>query len=288
MKKKIVGILVCTLLIATAVPAVGILNIKKQSNGTTSYEADVPVWEVGDSWTYNEHYNEFAYKNDGTLLLAWYHNCTSTYTVTNTTGDSYKVKLTSKNNQGSLIVGSIRLKYTPFTKLSQELEHRKTDLAYKGWIHQEKGFVFWLLGKIGLPIPAHFSLVTEASFSPAEELIPFPLTPGKTGTFSNYSMIGHQKMSLYFRLIKLSDSNFSYNTSAQDYICEMTNITVPAGPYEAYNISTDVGSAQNFSYLYYVPQVGSYAKISRHLELDGSGKPTMNYEHELVSTNYSP
>ncbi len=285
MKKKIVGILVCMLLIATAVPAVGILNIKKQSNGTTSYEADVPVWEVGDSWTYNEHYNEFAYKNDGTILLAWYHNCTSTYTVTDTTGDSYKVKLTSKNNEGSLIVGSIRLKYTPFTKLTQELEHRKTDLAYKGYIHQEKGFVFWLLGKIGFPIPAYFSLVTEASYSPAHELIPFPLTAGKNGTFSSYTTTGHQKMSLY--LIKFSDSNFSYNISVQDYNCEMTNITVPAGTYEAYNISTDIGGAQNFSYLYYVPEIGYSVKFSR-LELDNSGKLVLNYEHELVSTNYSP
>jgi hypothetical protein len=287
MKKKIVGILVCTLLIAAAVPAVGILNIKKQSNGTTSYEADVPVWEVGDSWTYNEHYNEFAYKNDGTILLAWYHNCTSTYTVKNITGDSYKLKLTSKNNEGSIIVGSIRLKYTPFTKLTQELEHRKTDLAYKSWLHQEKGFVFWLLGKIGVPIPAHFSLVTEASFSPAQELIPFPLTPGKTGTFSSYTITGHQKISLYFGLLKVSDSDFSNNISAQDYICEMTNITVPAGPYEAYNLSTDVGSAQNYSYLYYVSEVGFIAKVSYHLE-DDSGKPVLNYEHELVSTNYTP
>jgi len=89
MNSKIVGILVGMLLIATAI--VSATSVKEENIGTTSYEVDVPVWEVGDSWTYNEHYNEFAYKSDGSLALAWYHNCTSTYTVTDDTGDTYTV-----------------------------------------------------------------------------------------------------------------------------------------------------------------------------------------------------
>ena len=291
MKKKILGIFVCTLLIATMAIPISALNKEHIPNiEPISKDADVPVWEVGDSWTYNEHYNEFQYKSDGTLALAWYHNCTSTYTVTDTTGDSYTVKLTSKNNEGSLIVGPFRLKYTPFTKLTQELEHRKTDLAYMRIFHQEKGFVFWLLGKIGFPIPAYYSVVVEASYAPAHELTPFPLTAGKTGTFPSYTSTGHQKMSLYFGLIKLSDSDFSYSVPAQDYVCEMANITVPAGPYEAYNVSTDVyfGSAHNFSYNYYAPEVGYSVKYSAHNDWDDSGKPALNYEHELVSTTYTP
>lgn len=289
MKTKIIGILVCMLLIATMAMPISALNKTYEIEPEPiSNEEDVPVWEVGDSWTYNEHYNEFAYLDDGTPDLVWYHNCTSTYTITDDTGDTYTVKLTSENNEGSLIIGRFRLKYTPLTKLTQELEHRKTDLAYNRIFHQERGLVFWLIGKIGIPIPAYYSVATEASYAPAQELTPFPLTAGKTGTFPSYTSTGHQKMSLYFGLIKLSDSDFSYNVPAHDYICEMASITVPAGIYDAYNISTDMGSAQNFSYSYYVPEVGYIAKFSTHLELDGSGKPVMNYEHELVSTTYTP
>lgn len=293
MNRKILGILVATLLIATAVlPVVGTMNNKKinlMTSLNTESVADVPVWEIGDSWTYNEHYNQFWYKSDGTPSLVWYHNCTSTCTVIDDTGDTYTVKLTSENNEGSLIIGPYRLKFTPFTKLTQELEHRKTDLAYVRVFHQERGPVIWLIGKIGVPIPAYYSDVEEEFFAPAWELIPFPLTAGKTGTFPSFTSTGNIKMSLYFGLIKLIDGDWSdFEIPARDYICEMASITVPAGTYDAYNISTDMGSAQNFSYSYYVPQVGSYAKYSAHSELDDSGKPVKNYEHELVSTNYKP
>jgi hypothetical protein len=288
MKKKIIGIFVCMLLIATAI--VSATNVKEENIETTSNEVDVPVWKVGDTWTYDEHYNEIAYRDDGTPGLIWFHNCTSTYTVMDDTGDTYIVKLTSENNEGSFTAGPYRFKYTRFTKLIQELEHRKTDLAYMRWFHQEKGFVIWLLGRIGFPIPAHFSLATEASFDPANELIPFPLSAGKNGTVPGYKMSGHSKVSLYFGLFKLSDSDFSYDVPAHEYMCEMANISVPAGTYEAYNISSDFyfGSAHNYSYDYYAPEVGYFVKLIAHNDWDESGKPALNYHHELISTNYEP
>ncbi|MCK4348186.1 MAG: hypothetical protein KAW47_06180, partial [Thermoplasmatales archaeon] len=193
----------------------------------------------------------------------------------------------TKNNEGSLIFGPYRLKFTPFYRIIQEIEYRKTDLAYEHIFTQEKGFVFWLIGNIGFPIPAYYSDIWDNSFTPAYEFLPFPLTAGKTGTFPSYTQTGHETLALYFGLIKLADYDFSFETPAKDYICEMASINVPAGTYEAYNISTDEGSAQNFSYVYYVPQVGFYAKYSAHSELDDSGKPVMNYEHELVSTTYT-
>ena len=291
MKKKIVGI-VFLMLVTTMVGSVADFNVKENIQMTTSVvddPVDAPVWEIGDSWTYNEHYNQFGYRNDGSIFYRWYHNCTSTYTVTDDTGDTYTVKLTSENTEGSMIFGPYRLKFTPFYKITQEIEYRKTDLAYVHIFTQEKGPVIWLIGNIGIPIPAYYSDVWEASYAPANELFPFPLTAGKTGTFSSFTSTGYETLSLYFGLIKLYDYDWSdFEIPAKDYICEMASITVPAGTYEAYNISTDEGSAQNFSYVYYVPQVGSYAKYSAHSELDDSGKPVMNYEYELVSTNYKP
>lgn len=287
MKKKMIGIFVCMLLIATAI--VSATSVKEENIETTSYDVDVPVWKVGDSWTYNERYNQFGYREDGSLGLVWYLNCTSTVTVIDDTGDTYSLKLKSKNIEGRLNVGPYRLKFTPFTKLTQELVHRKTDLAYVRVFHQERGLVLWLIGRIGIPIPAYYNDVEESSYTPANEIIPFPLTAGKNGTFSSFMSSGYIKSSLFFGLIKLVWGEWSdFENPATDYTCEMANINVPAGNYDAYNISTDMGSAQNFSYIYYVPEVGSYAKYSAHSELDDSGKPVANFEHELVSTTYTP
>ena len=277
------------MLVATMM--VSATNIKVKGNiEVTSSVADVPVWEIGDSWTYNQHYNVFAYNTDGIRNYIYYHNCTSTYTVTDDTGDAYTVEMASKNDEGSLVFGSFRLKFTPFTKLYQELEYRKTDLAYVRILTQEKGPTIWLIGEIGIPIPAQYSDVNEDFFTPSQELIPFPLTAGKTGTFPSFTVAGHEKMSLYFGLIKLIDSDFSIEVPAREYICEMATITVPAGTYEAYNLSTDVyfGNAHNFSYSYYVPEIGFFAKLSYHIDWDDSGKTASNYELELISTTYKP
>jgi hypothetical protein len=251
---------------------------------------DVPVWEVGDSWTYNEQYHQIWYKTDGNISFIWYHNCTSTYTVTDDTGDSYAMKLTSKNNEGSLTLGKFRLKFTPFTKLTQEMEFRKTDLAYVNTFkNQEKGLVIWLLGTIGLPIPAQYSDIWDSTGDP-QVFLPFPLTAGTTGTLPSYTAAGHEKMSLYWGLIKFIDADFSYEFPALDYHCQMANITVPAGTYDTYNVSTDVyyGSSHNYSWTYYLPEAGFYAKQSIHSDWEGTGKLTAEYNFELVSTTYKP
>jgi hypothetical protein len=280
------------MLVATMV--VSATNDKlEENNFITKYgvddPVDVPVWEVGDSWTYNEQYNHFGYRKDGSTFLVWYHNCTSTYTVTDDTGDTYTVELTSEDTEGSILFGPYRFKFTPFYKLTQELEYRKSDLAYVRISTQEKGPVIWFIGNIGIPIPAYFSDIWEHSYEPASEYLPFPLTAGKTGTFSSFTSTGYETLTLYFGLIKLYDYEWSdIEIPGSDYICEMASITIPAGTYEAYNISSDMGSSQNYSYVYYVPEVGSYAKYSAHAELDVSGKPIMNNEFELVSTNYEP
>ena len=68
----------------------------------------------------------------------------------------------------------------------------------------------------------------------------------------------------------------------------MANITVPAGNYDAYNISTDVyfGSAHNYTRAYYVPEVGYYAKWTSRHDWNASGMPAQIQEFNLVSTTY--
>jgi hypothetical protein len=288
MKNKIIVIIILMLVTTTMVSATNIN--KRENNQTIATGVDVPIWTVGDSWTYNEQYKQIWYKTNGDENFIYYHNCTSTYSVTDDTGDSYKVKLTSKNNEGSLTVGIYRLKFTPSTKLTQEMEFRKTDLAYVGTFkNQEKGFVFLLLGKINLPIPAQYSDTFESILTP-QVFIPFPLTAGTNGTLPSFNVTGHEKMSLYWGLIKLIEGDYSYYYPEFNYNCKMTSITVPSGTYNAYNVSMDeyFGSSHNYSWTYYEPQVGFYVKQLVHNDWEASGKPTQHYNFELVSTTYTP
>jgi len=292
MNRKIVGILVMTLMIVTAVlPVVGTINedenIKIKTNMLND-PVDVPVWELGDSWTYNEKYCSIGSN------YAWYHNCTIVCTVTDTTGDSYTLEWLSENDEGSYTIdGFCRLKFTPFTKFIQETQHRKTDLANERTFWQEKGLVIWLIGNINLPIPAQYSDVFEETYTTADEGLPFPITAGTTGTFPGYSYSGHDKSAIYWGLIKLIDSDYSGEIGARDYTCEMATITVPAGTYDAYNISIEGNFHEDYDYFtttwsYYVPQVGYTAKQFHHVDYDPSGQYFYEYKAELISTNYTP
>ena len=255
-----------------------------------AYGVDVPVWEVNDSWTYNEQYVNHLYNANGTLWYLFYHNCTSTYTVTDTTGDNYTVKMTSTNNEGKVTIGSIHLKFTKFTKFTCEYKLRKTDLALVRESWQEKGPVFWLLFNI-VPIPAQYTDAWEYIYSIPDVTFPFPLTAGTHGPLPNASCTGHEKCSLYWGLITLFNWPDLYGYSGdQNYTCEMANITVPAGTYDAYNVSTEstYGLGHLSGWSYYVPEVGWKAKQIISADADTSGNPGYTIKSELVSTTYTP
>jgi hypothetical protein len=289
MKNKIVGIVILMLVATTVVSATNI-NVKKDIQPTAS-SVDVPVWKKGDSWTYESHEIRYKYDSNGTLWYTLYHNCTSTFTVTDDVGDNYTVKMTSTNNTGRVTIGSFRLKFTPLTKLSGEWVYRKTDLACLRESEREKGFAFWLIGNIGFPIPTQYMHTIEWINTPAWVYLPFPMTAGTPGTIPGYSFTYQEKCYLYWGLVKLFDWPVqSYTDSPHGYNCEMANITVPAGTYDAYNISVEFsyGLGHYTSWRYYVPEVGSYAKTYTNADWDTSGNPGTIYEDELVSFNYTP
>jgi len=286
MKNKIVAIVILMLVATTVVSATN-MNVKEKIQ-PTSVGADVPILAVGDSWTYNERYINRGYTENGTVWMLWYHNCTSTYTVTDDNGDNYTVKFTSTKNKGQLIWGTMRLKFTPFTKLTGEVILRKTDLAYVSDSYTEKGFVFTLIW-FGLPFPAQFSDIWGHSYTPPGIVFPFPLIAGTNGTLPNSSYMGHEKISLYWGLIKMFDGDLSGYFGEQNYTCEMANITVPAGTYDTYNVSAESTPYGGYSssWSYYAPEAGWFVKQYIYNE-DENGRPGWIFECELVNTTYTP
>jgi len=256
----------------------------------TQYSVDVPVWKKGDSWTYNFHELEYKYDSNDTIWYKVYHNCTLTYKVTDATGDNYIIKATSTDNEGRVTIGKYQLKFTPFTKYLGETIIRKTDLAVLRDVQQKKGFVFWLVGNI-FPFPAQYNSVREANYTSGYQALPFPLNAGTPGTIPGTNQIVQEKGALYWGLISLFDRPAQTSfISPTDYNCEMANITVPAGIYNAYNVSIELhyGMGHYTSWRYYVPEVGWQAKLHFNADYDTSGKPGIIAELELVDFNYTP
>jgi hypothetical protein len=284
MNKNILVIFILILITTTVVSATH-KNVKEKNQITS---ADVPIWKVGQSCTYNEQYMNHAYSEDGNLTWLWFHNCTSTYIVTDTAGDDYTVKMITRKNRGSSMLGPFQLKFTPFTKLKATFKQRKTDLAYIRESYTEKGLVFLLVGKIGLPIPLHFRSVWGGSYSPPGIILPFPLVDGKSGTIANYTLSGHMKMSFLRGLLTLVDEDYWVYARDQNYTCELEQVTVPAGTYDVFNVSTvsTYGLGNSTTWSYYSPEVGWFAKQYVRFE-DEFGRPGWIFKCELVSTTYN-
>jgi hypothetical protein len=211
-------------------------------------------------------------------------------TVTSDTGDNYTLKWTSTNNEGRAIIGSYHLKFTPFTKYTGESVNRKSDLAGLSERHQQKGFAFWLIGNI-LPIPAQYNHLSEWNYTTGYRFLPFPLNAGTSGTIPGTYQFYRETCSLYWGLISLFDYPEKQDyISPTSYHCEMANITIPTGSYNAYNVSIDsqYGLGHYSCWRYYVPELGNQVKIYIHSDWDTLGNPGTIAELELVDFNYTP
>ena len=186
---------------------------------------------------------------------------------------------------------STKIKFTRFTKIKFEYQRRKTDLAESKYSMEVKGFVFWLKGEINFPIPAQMYWRQDNINTPSMIYLPFPLTAGTNGTISGYNTHANTICSLYWGRIPLWDGEADFEEGSSNCTCEMASITIPAGTYDAYNVSIERPwglSAYDYDRYYYVPELGNVAKQFIHKDWDSSGRTWFDSEIELVSTTYNP
>ena len=204
MNKKIIGIFVCTLFIATAVfPAIGTcntdsINLKDASKGLciNSFDDDVPVWEVGDGWEYkiNDIDLELGFEGQPVHIHGKIDNLY--FEVTDVSGDSYKLEYNSKVNGDFNVdidldylgLGDGSIKTTGelvFTTLRGDMLLRKSDLGIKEINARISGILkvkieeqpFIPIPTITIPIPARISL--NANSNNPFTVLDFPLSTGK-------------------------------------------------------------------------------------------------------------
>jgi hypothetical protein len=291
MKKKIVGIFVCMLMIATlAIPISALNNDVKLENKAISIVADVPTWQVGDSWTYNTHIYIAASENitddmvvdvTGELI----------FEVVDDTGDIYKLEGLMKPMHGIIdLPGNIDLKISRMSSYKSTLEIHKSNLSLVKHELIMNGIVFLTLGPISLPLPIQMQNYRTTEFEPMWEIFPFPLFDGKTGDYENCLLIEEFRVSMFWGLIPINSGNISQaNVGNGSYECNEDTITVEAGIYDVFNISciVDYGPyVQDRFFSNYAEDVGNIAKGLYHLDYEATGNTYFLIKLELKSTTY--
>ncbi|MBN1280027.1 MAG: hypothetical protein JXA00_00085 [Candidatus Thermoplasmatota archaeon] len=281
MKKYICGIVALMLLIAGVAIPIGAQNKEYQP---VTMDADVPVWELGDTWVYEADYYESGF--NGTLVFTLTGDIE--YTVVNASGDYYLLEGTGKP-LGIIQYNKIGLKTSRFSKAVFQMKIRKSDFGIEDSYYYVKGLCWLTLGSIPLPIPIQLLGEKHTVFTPTTSIIPFPLFDGKTGTIPSINFTENGGTWLFWGVIELSNfSNYWYSGDIL-YNCTAESVTVPAGTYDVYTVATEIdypGCNDHYDSCY-CEDVGNTVKqsILIHNEF---GQVYLSFDLELKSTTYTP
>ena len=280
------------LLIATfAIPISALHKEHNQNIEMISKGVDVPVWELGDSWTY-----------DMTLYVASSPNVTDdmivdaygelTYEVICDTGDNYTLNGKMKPIYGKIILpGNADLKATRFTSYDSYIWIRKSDLAIVKHWYSMKGIVLIMIGSIVLPIPIQMQGIRLTEFDPTFNILPFPLNDGDSGTYVDSLVHEETKTTMFWGLITVEEDNdINWHLGEVNYTVNLESLTVPAGIYDVYNVTGHLpfgDDGHDWYRSYYAEEVGNLAKSVTHIEFI-TEETYYNMEMELKSTTYMP
>ena len=293
MKKKIVGIFVCTLLICTIFSVSGQVCVEKnvENIGKTSLGDNAPNWKKGEKWIYNLDDIDFGDITSGLLHLQIKD---LSFTVLGNSETSYNLQ-TEANIGGYFEIDQEYYIKGVFinTKMNGVTYFRKTDLGIEE-------IDLTITGRLGLTIripdlpfsipniPFGFTIDINLDFDSPFSLLDFPLEIDKIWSLAatNCTITGEMR-SLWFNIISFMDKIFHFLPAEYadllpvidlKEVLEMwigSNIfsipeipnafncvaketkTVTGGTYEAYHVT--IGG---LSSIYYAPDVGNIIEIS--------------------------
>ncbi len=279
MKNKIIGIFLFIFLSSAIVnPVTAITDFHK--NQTILNDADIPIWEKGDQWTYNfveSRSQMFTYTLSGELTLK----------VVEDSSDSYVLEAKTRP-YGNFDMGGYGLKTTRLTFMTIRLQMRKTDLALENFYYQLKGFLFITIGTVTVPIPIQVEGSTNVEFDPPWVIMPFPLYDGKSGELSGVEILNiNVFFTMFWGLVSLyGPQNYSIPYFPISYTCLQEQINVEAGTFDIFNVSAEATDGSRFESCY-CEEVGN---VARELILIpyGGGRVQYSLILELKDYSYTP
>jgi len=243
-----VGLLLLSLIVY---PVIGITH--RENVMTGSYDVDVPVWKVGNKWTYRfieEKTEDAIYLLSGDL----------TFKCTDDSDGSYVLEANIRPT-GKFDLGGFGLKTTFLTKLNMRIQLGQSDLALENYLEELKGFFLITVGSITIPIPLQVVGKVYVEFDPPWAIIPFPLFDGKTGFLDDCEFLHIQNyMHLFWGLIPvLGPVDYSLPITPVPYTCLEEQLTVLGETYDVYNVSAEWIEGSRFV-SYYCEEVRNVVK----------------------------
>jgi hypothetical protein len=286
MKRTIFGITIGILLLTTSISVA--LPQSQLLTQTTSFDDNVPEWQIGDSWTYTVNSLVINYDNSGQKLFIDGRIDDFTWTVTDTSDSTYyQIDFTGKLTANydiilSSISGTIHLTGTfknTLTRLKGTILFSKESLQIHDVTVEIKGLSAAVIAPLKFPLPLPFKLTIHSGLSTDFPLFDFPLSSFQFWSLPNLEVNMQAYAGGIFGIIGFP-INFiiQYSWTPFAFYCQdKRDVTVPAGTFSAYKISTGIG--EFFEY-YYAPEVGNLIKIDATL-------PNGAVSAVLKSTNYS-
>lgn len=279
MKNKIIGTLLFLILISAIVyPVTAITDL--YNNQTDLRDAEIPIWEKGDKWTYNfveSRSQMFTYTLSGELTLK----------VIEDSGDSYVLEAKTRPH-GNFDMGSYGLKTTRLTFMTMRIQMRKSDLALENFFYQIKGFLFITIGPVTIPIPIQVDGSATVEFDPPWVIMPFPLYDGKSGELSGVEILNiNVYFTVFWGLVSVyGPQNYSIPYFPVPYTCSQEQITVEAGNFDVFNVSADATDGSRFVSCY-SEKIGNVAREIILIPY-GGGRVQYSLTLELKDWSYTP
>ena len=270
MKGKIIGLIISMLFICSIVGATT-PNVQT-GQVPTSLDDDVPIWNVGDSWTYTIDDFTVDYNQGGQIIFIDGRIDDFTWVVESTAGSSYQVSFSGEiacEYEIYLTSATANLYVTgnmvnTLTKFTGTIVFSKADLQIQDINGEIKGLSFGKISPLPIPLPLLFRISVDGDLSNDFPLFDFPLYVLKTWALPEIQATMQVQIGGYFGLIKIPMTfyvNYPY-TPLAFWVTDKRDITVEAGIYNAYQIES--GFFDLFEY-YYAPTVGNMIKIDAML-----------------------
>jgi len=257
MKKIILGLVICIIFFSSNILPVTSITAKNTSRVILN-NAEVPVWEIGDEWTY--HYTESM-----TFFLNYTISGDITLKVVDDSGDSYILEGKSRPRGVfylSELLEGLELKTTKFITYSMRIQIRKSDLGLESFNERIKGMFFFKIGPITLPIPIQAERYMDIEFEPTWEIMPFPLYDGKYGNLCGTEIVYNDLYTyMFWGRIPVDGpyEDLTFIVTPLPYTCSAEEIIVDVGTFDVFKLSAERENDYRFV-SYYSEEVGNVVK----------------------------
>ena len=264
LKRNKVCLFACILVFSSAVIPVASMTNKNMSRATVN-GADVPIWDIGDEWTY--HYTESM-----TFGLNYTLSGDITFKVVDETGGSYVLEGKSRPHGGFFlsdlfagtdsILKKLILKTTVFTTLTMKLQIRKSDLGLESFNERIKGIFLVKIGPITLPLPIQAEKYMDVEFDPTWKIMPFPVYDGKYGNLTSTEIYFNDLfINMFWGRVPVDGpyKDLTFIVTPLPYTCSSEQIKVDAGTFDVFKVSAEREDDYRFV-SYYSEEVGNVVK----------------------------